>query len=92
MTQTANDETYRLRLLKRLGVIVDEGKPYRIRLCATRSIQAMLPDSNPLKRESAEDLLDRILQPWDSRVYLERGRGQLRTVSRPPRSLRDVWS
>lgn len=86
------DSAYTIRLRKRLGVIVSDRWSYRIRLCAVRAVQGMLPAENPLKQESAESLLDRTLQPWDVRLYLERGRGVLRTVTRPPISMRDVWS
>jgi hypothetical protein len=85
-----NDE-YRARLLKRLALVVSDEKTYRIRLCAVRSIQASLPAGNPLKWVEAEELLDRASKPWDSRLYLIGGRGQLRRVSRPPVSLSDVW-
>jgi len=92
MTPTANDETYTVRLLKRLAVVADEGRPEFIRLAAIRAIQKMLPSTNPLTQESSGQLLDRVLRPWDVRSYLIGGRGQLRAVSRPPASLRDVWA
>lgn len=90
--QTPNDEAYRLRLLKRLAVVADEGRPEFVRLAAIRSIQKMLPSINPLCNRSADELLEAVLPVWGNRLYLIGGRGQLRTVSRPPRSLRDVWS
>lgn len=82
---------WKARLLMRLGVVVDEGFSYQVRLSAVRAIQAMLDADNPLRRESADDLLDRVLRPWDKRIYLVAGRGVERQVTRPPAGLRDVW-
>lgn len=90
--QTEEGEAYRVRMLRRLAVVADEAKPEFIRIAAIRSIQKMLPSGNPLAREPSDQLLDRILRPWDSRMYLVAGRGVMRTVSRPPVSMRDVWA
>lgn len=92
MAPNANASESHARLLRRLAVVADEGRPEFIRLAAIRSVQAMLPDANPLARESSDQLLDRVLRPWDVRAYLVAGRGVMRTVSRPPISMRDVWA
>lgn len=93
MTPTANEYAeWHVRLLRRLTVIVDDRWAYSIRLASVRAVQAMLPPENPLRKENPEDLLDRILQPWDVRLYLVGGRRVTRRVTRPPASLRDVWS
>lgn len=81
-----------MRLLKRLALVVDERRPEFVRLAAIRSVQRMLPDTNPLRSEAPESLLDRTLRPWDNRLYRENGRGILRRVTIPPASLMDVWS
>jgi hypothetical protein len=81
----------RARLLKRLALIVDESRPYSIRLAATGSVQKMLSPTNPLRSLPAEELLEQAKRSWDSRLYLENGRGVLRRVQRPPISLQDVW-
>lgn len=94
-TPTQQSESHTVwhgRLLRRLNVIVDDRWAYSIRLAAVKAAQQMLDDRNPLRSRSAEDLLDSVLQPWDVRLYLERGRGVLRTVTRPPISMRDVWA
>jgi hypothetical protein len=85
-------EQWRVRLRKRLTVVADEGHSYQVRLSAVRSIQAMLDADNPLRRESPDDLLERVLRPWGRRIYLVAGRGVERQVTRPPVSLRDVWA
>lgn len=80
------------RLLRRLAVVVNEHWTYSIRLAAIKAVQSMLPDGNPLKQENPENLLDRALPAWGTRLYLEGGRRITRRVCRPPVSLRDVWS
>ena len=85
------NEEFLARLIKRLAVVVDDAQPLRVRLCAIRAVQAMLPEVNPLRREPPEDLLDRIKRPWELRIFLVRGRGVERPVQRPPQSLADVW-
>jgi len=91
MAPTQKSE-YQVRLLKRLSIVVDLSRPDFIREAAIKSVQAMLPSENPLRLEEPSDLLERVLPSWGSRRYLVDGRGVMRTVSRPPTSLRDVWS
>lgn len=86
-----NLDEWLVRLRKRLAVVVDEGHSYQVRLSAVRAIQASLDADNPLRRESADDLLERVLRPWEKRIFLVAGRGVERQVTRPPVSLRDVW-
>jgi hypothetical protein len=90
---TMNDdlEQWRVRLRKRLAVVADYGWPYQVRIAAIKSVQSMLDADNPLRRESADDLLERVLRPWAKRTYLVAGRGVERQVTRPPVSLRNLW-
>ena len=89
--QRLDPSAERARLLKRLAVVVSEDWPYTVRRAAIRAVQSMLPDVNPLKRVPADALLDQIKPPWETRTYLERGRGVRRPVQRPPQSIADVW-
>ena len=82
----------RARMLKRLALIVDDSRPSFMREAAIRAVQSSLAPTNPLRLESASDLLDRILPAWGVRLYRENGRAVLRKVTRPPISLADVWS
>ena len=82
---------HRARLLRRLAVAADIHQPYSIRLAAVAAVLKMLPTANPLRSATAEELLERMKQPWDVRLYLENGRGVERQVTRPPVSLADVW-
>lgn len=84
-------EQWRVRLRKRLALVVDYGQPYRVRLCATRAIQGMMDANHPLRRESAEELLERVLRPYDKREFIVERRTVMLPVRRPPQSLLDVW-
>lgn len=83
-------DEWKARLRKRLAVVAGDW-PYQVRIAAIKSVQSMLDADNPLRRESADDLLERVLRPWDRRIYLVAGRGVERQVTRPPLGLRDVW-
>ena len=91
MTTPTQQSEYQSRLLWLLAVVTDGSRGDRARLAAIKAVQQMLPDGNPLRLEEPNDLLDRLLQPWESRSYLVNGRSVMRTVSRPPASLRDAW-
>jgi hypothetical protein len=86
-------EEQRARLLRRLALIVDETRPTFIRLAAIRAVQRSLAIENPLRLETAMELLDRVMPPWATRPYRNGyGRFEERLVQRPPTGLRDVWS
>jgi hypothetical protein len=83
-------EESRARYIRRLGLVTDESRPHVVRLAAVRSIQRMLSPAHPFQSETAESLLDRILQPWETRIHLVNGRGVKGRVLRPPMSIADV--
>jgi hypothetical protein len=85
-------EDAKARYIRRLGLVTDESRPHVVRLAAVRSIQRMLPPGHPFRNETADGLLDRMKQPWETRVHLVNGRGVKGRVQRPPMSLADVWS
>jgi hypothetical protein len=85
-------EESRARYLRRLGLVADESRSHVVRLAAVRSIQRMLPPAHPFRLETAESLLNRTKQPWETRLYLVNGRGVKGYVQRPPMSIADVWS
>jgi hypothetical protein len=89
---TPPHEEYRARLLRRLAVVVDEGKPHGIRRAAVVAVQSMLRDGNPLKAEDPDNLLERTLPAWGNRLYLIAGRRRYARVQRPPTALSDVWA
>jgi hypothetical protein len=86
---TAEDK--RARLIRRLGVVCDDGRTYRIRLSAVKAIQGMLREDHPLRLTSANELLDQVKRPWDTKPVLVSGRQSLKVVSRPPEGLGDLW-
>ena len=88
---TPAQSEHQKKLLNRLAVIVDLSRPDYVRESAIREVQQMLPSTNPLRLVQPSDLLERVLQPWETRVYMEQGRGVKRVVTRPPASLRDVF-
>lgn len=91
MQPNADREEWRMRLRKRLAVVVDYGWPYQVRLAAVRSVQDMLDAGNPLRAESPDALLSRVLRPFDRREYVVDRRAVMSPVRRPPVSLLDVW-
>jgi hypothetical protein len=84
-------EAKRTRLARRLGVVCDDAQTYKIRLAAVKAIQQSLPERNPLRQMTPEDLLESVKRPWNTRLVLENGRGVERPVRRPPEGLSDLW-
>jgi len=74
-----------------LAVIADLGNSYQIRLAATRAVQSMMEPEHHLRRESAEELLSKVRAPWAKREHIIDRRAVMLPVSRPPKSLLDVW-
>ncbi len=83
---------WKARLLRRLAVVTDHGHSYRVRLAATRAVQAMLGPGISISEEDVSDLLERALNPWDRRPELRGGRYVEVQVKRPPEGIRDVWA
>lgn len=90
MQGNADLEAWRARLRRRLAVVVDEGLSYRIRISAVKAIQAMMSDHS-ISRENPDDLLARVLRPWQTRERLIGNRMARVPVTRPPVSVMDVW-
>jgi hypothetical protein len=84
-------DEWRVRLRKRLGVVVDYGLPYAVRLAAVRAVQNMMDEGDVLRAESADALLSRVLRPFDRREYVIDRRAVMLQVRRPPVSVVDVW-
>jgi hypothetical protein len=84
-------EAARVRFVKRLCVVADEEQPDFIRLAAVRAIKATLPTAHPYQVVTAHDLLHSVKPSWESRTYMEGGRGVERRVRRPPETLADLW-
>jgi len=91
MQGNADLQEWRTRLRKRLALAVDYEQPHRVRLCAVRAVQSMLDADNPLRSESADALLSRVLRPFDTREYIVDRRAVMMRVRRPPVSVVDVW-
>jgi hypothetical protein len=89
---TTAAERDRRRYLHRLAIAADTTQPNRLRIAAVNAIQASLHPINPLKNIRAEVLLDRVLWPWQERLFKDRlGRTFEAPVRRPPEELSDLW-
>jgi hypothetical protein len=86
------DDKWRSRLLRRLAIVCNDSLSYQIRRAAVIAVQAMMGEGSSIHGETPDSLLDRVSNPWDRVEQLRGGRYAMVTVSRPPRSLRDVWS
>jgi hypothetical protein len=93
MPSERSEDVQRRRFEHRLAVAADDGFPSYVRLAAVRAIQSILPEGSTLRSASAESLLSRIKQPWETRMHKNaHGRYVEGPVLRPfPTSLRDLW-
>lgn len=87
----SNPDREESRWLHRLQVVADETLPDRLRIAAIRALQAGMADVNPLRHTRAAALLNQVKRPWETRVYLIKGRTVELPVSIPPVSLADLW-
>jgi hypothetical protein len=83
---------WKARLMKRLTVVVDTGQTHQIRLAAIRAVQQMYGPDSSLRKEGADDLLGRVLNPWDRKETEVDRRTCWIPVKRPPQGVRDVWA
>lgn len=88
---SADREAARARFLKRLALVADEMQPDFVRMAAIRAVKQILSTTHPYQTRTAQDLLDNVKRTWDTRTFLEGGRGTERRVLRPPQSLADLW-
>ena len=81
------------RLVRYLALIVDDAVPPTVRLAICGAVLDGLPQGHPLRHRTSCDLVESVLDPWQTKTAWNVGRRawEERTVTRPPTTLSDVW-